>query len=442
MDIKLYEHFDYKKLLSLTFPSIIMLIFTSIYGVVDGFFVSNFVGKAPFTAVNFIMPFLLILGALGFMFGTGGSALIAKAMGEGNHKRANSIFSLIVYISIACGIVLAALGIAFIRPFAQFFGAEEELLEDCVRYGTIILLAIPVYILQFEFQCLFATAGKPKLGLYVTVASGLTNIILDALFVAVLEWGLEGAALATAISQLVGGVAPVIYFARHNTSLLKLGKTKFDGRALLTTCINGSSELMSNISVSIVSMFYNIQLLKYAGEDGVAAYGVLMYVSLIFQSVFIGYSVGIAPVVSYNYGAQNHNELKSLRKKSLFLICIFAVIMFITAQFLAAPLSHLFVGYDPGLFQLTSHAFFFFAFSFLFSGFSIFGSAFFTALNDGPVSAGISFLRTLVFQIAAVMIFPVFWNVDGIWISIIAAEATSLLVTALFLWKKKKKYCY
>lgn len=442
MKIQLSDHFNYKKLLRFTMPSIIMLIFTSIYGVVDGFFVSNIVGKTAFTAVNFIMPVLMILGTAGFMFGTGGGALIAKTMGEGDDEIANRQFSLIVYTSIISGIILALAGFIFIRPIAAFLGADGQLLEDSVIYGRIILLAIPAYILQYEFQCLFATAGKPTLGLFVTIAAGVTNMALDALFVAVFRWGLEGAAAATAVSQLVGGVIPLIYFARPNTSLLRLGKTSFDGNVLKKVCINGSSELMSSISMSIVSMLYNVQLLKYAGEDGVAAYGVLMYVSLVFQAVFIGYSVGTAPVISFNYGAGNHGELKNLLRKSLRLVGIFAVAMFAVACVLAGPFSRIFVGYDAELLQLTVRAFGIFSFSFLFAGFAIFGSSFFTALNDGLVSASISFLRTLVFQIAAVLIFPIFWKVNGIWVSIVAAEVMAVLVTVIFLITKQKKYNY
>ena len=419
-----------------------MMVFTSIYGVVDGFFVSNFVGKTPFTAVNFIMPFLMILGSVGFMFGTGGGALIAKTMGEGEAENANRIFSLIVYISVVCGIVLAVFGIIFIRPIASLLGAKGDLLENSIVYGRIILAAIPVYILQFEFQCLFATAEKPTLGLYVTIAAGVTNMVLDAVFVAVLRWGLVGAAAATAFSQCVGGVIPLVYFARPNSSILRLGKTKFDGRVLGQTCLNGSSELMSNISMSVVSMLYNVQLLKYAGEDGIAAYGVLMYVSMIFQAVFIGYAVGTAPVVGYQYGAQNHEELKSLRKKSLVLTGTFAVCMFAGARLMASPLSKMFVGYDEGLFALTVRGFSIFSFSFLFSGFAIFGSSFFTALNNGVVSAAISFLRTLVFQIAAVVLLPMIWGVDGIWLSIVAAEVMAVIVTVIFLKVKQKQYQY
>ncbi len=442
MNIQLSDHFNFKKLIRYTLPSIIMLIFTSIYGVLDGFFVSNFVGKTPFTAVNFIMPFLLILGSVGFMFGTGGGALISKTMGEGKKEQANRLFSLIVYTSAACGILLAVLGILLIRPLAAWLGAGGQLLEDSVIYGRIILAAIPAYVLQYEFQCLFAAAQKPTLGLCVTIAAGVTNIILDALFVVVFRWGLEGAAAATAASQYVGGLVPLIYFACPNSSLLHLGRTEFDGPSLAKTCMNGLSELLNNISMSMVSMLYNVQLLKYAGEDGIAAYGVLMYVSLVFQAVFIGYSVGTAPVIGYNYGARNQNELKGLLKKSFVLICIFAAVMFASAYVLARPLSQLFVGYDQGLFDLTIRAFYIFSFSFLFAGFAIFGSAFFTALNNGLVSAAISFLRTFVFQAIAVLVFPLIWKVDGIWMSVVAAELLAVGVTAIFLRIKQKEYHY
>ncbi|MCI8893852.1 MAG: MATE family efflux transporter [Lachnospiraceae bacterium] len=376
------------------------------------------------------------------MFGTGGGALIAKTMGEGKTDRARNLFSLIVYTSVVCGIVLAVLGLVLLRPVAAALGATGQLLEDSVTYGRVILLAVPAYVLQYEFQCLFATAEKPSLGLYVTIAAGLTNIVLDALFVAVFSLGLPGAAGATALSQCVGGILPLIYFARPNSSRLRLGRTVFDRRALGRACVNGSSELMSNISMSVVSMLYNVQLLKYAGEDGVAAYGVLMYVSLVFQAVFIGYSVGTAPVVSYHYGAGGTEELKGLRKKSMVLIGAFAVVMFAAAFLLGTPLALIFVGYDQGLLGLTEHAFSIFSFSFLFSGFAIFGSSFFTALNDGLTSAAISFLRTLVFQIAAVLILPVFLEVDGIWVSTVAAEVMAVLVTLLFLRGKQKRYQY
>lgn len=442
MKIQLSDSFNYKKLLRFTFPSIIMMIFTSIYGVVDGFFVSNFVGKTPFAAVNFIMPFLMILGAVGFMFGTGGSAIIAITMGAGDRGRANRLFSLFVYVSAACGIVIAVLGILFLRPVEALLGAEGTMLEDCVRYGRIILAALPAFILQYEFQSFFITAEKPQLGLGVTVAAGVTNMVLDALFVGAFRWGLAGAAVATALSQAVGGILPLFYFGRENTSLLRLTKTKYEGSALLKVCTNGSSELMSNISMSVVSMLYNMQLMKYAGEDGVAAYGVLMYVNMIFLAAFIGYSVGVAPVIGYHYGAGHHGELKGLLRRSLALIGIFSAGMFVLAEGLARPLSMIFVAYDRELLDLTLRGFFVYSFSFLFAGIAIFGSSFFTALGNGLVSALISFLRTLVFQTAAVLILPLLWGIDGIWISIVAAELMAAAVTALFLIGKRKKYHY
>lgn len=440
--MQLSGHFGFRRLLKYTVPSIIMMIFTSVYGVVDGFFVSNYTGKTSFAAVNFIMPVLMVLGCVGFMFGTGSSAVISKTMGEGDRKKASEIFTFIVIASAVLGTALAVIGMFVLKPLAVLFGAGGKLLTESVFYGKIILAALPFYVLQFEFQCLFATAGKPKLGLFVTAAAGIANMVLDALFVAVLKWGLGGAAAATAISQVLGGIIPVIYFARKNTSLLRFVKFRFDGKVLLKTCTNGSSELMSNISMSVVSMLYNVQLMKYAGENGVAAYGVLMYVSMIFQAVFIGYSVGSAPIIGYNYGAQNHSELKGLLKNGFLFIGICAVFMFAAGELLSRPLSLLFVGYDEELLDMTAHAFSIFSFSFLLSGFSIFGSSYFTALNDGLTSALISFLRTLVFQIAAVLLFPIIFDLDGIWFSIVAAEIMSVTVTMLFLILKRKKYGY
>jgi len=442
MRIQLSDHFTYKKLLRFTFPSIIMMIFISIYGVVDGVFVSNFVGKTPFAAVNFIMPFLMILGAVGFMFGTGGSALIAKTMGENKLKKANELFSLFVYVSFILGIIIAGLSFFLIRPIAQLMGAEGILLDQCVLYGRIVILAVPGFILQMEFQSFFITAEKPNLGLYVTVISGVANMILDALFMAVFHWGLAGAAAATALSQTLGGVIPLLYFLRKNTSLLQLGKTKFDGRALWKACINGSSELMSNISMSLVSMLYNIQLIKYAGENGVAAYGVLMYVNMIFLAIFIGYSIGTAPVISYHYGAQNHGELKSLLKKSFRILIFSSLSMLALSEFLARPLSKIFVSYDLDLLELTVRGFTIYSFSFLFAGINIFASSFFTALNNGLISALISFLRTLVFQVASVLLLPLILGIDGIWISIVVAELIACIVSLAFIMKKRAVYHY
>ena len=442
MNIQLGDHFTYKKLLRFTLPSVIMMIFTSIYGVVDGFFVSNFAGKTPFAAVNFIMPFIMLLSAVGFMFGTGGSAIVAKLMGQGEHQKANQIFSMLVYISVSCGIVIGLFGFLFMDKIAALLGAEGEMLQMSTLYGRIVIAALPAFMLQLEFQSFFITAEKPQLGLWVTVAAGVANMVLDGLFVAVFRWGLVGAAAATAISQLVGGLIPIIYFCLPNTSLLRLGKAPFDGKHLLKTCTNGSSELMSNISMSLIGMLYNIQLLKYAGENGIAAYGVLMYVNFVFLSAFIGYSIGSAPVVSYHYGARNTGELKSLLRKSMVIICGFSLCMLLLSLVLAQPLSRIFVGYDSELYALTVRGFLIFSFSFLFAGFAIFGSGFFTALNNGLVSAVISFLRTLVFQTAAILIFPLIWDTDGIWMSVVAAEFMAAVLTLVFIRALRKKYQY
>ena len=440
--IQLSDHFTCGRLIRFTLPSITMMIFTAIYGVVDGFFVSNYAGKTPFAAVNLIIPVLLGLGCVGFMFGTGGGALIAKTMGQGDRERANDIFSMIVYVSAAIGVVLAGLGFLILRPAAVLMGAEGELLEQTLIYGRINLIALPFYVLQYEFQCLFATAEKPGLGLYITVAAGVTNMALDALFVAVFSWGAAGAAAATALSQFIGGSLPLVYFARPNSSLLRLGKCRMDLRALLKTCSNGSSEFMSNVSMSLVSMLYNVQLMKYAGEDGVSAYGVLMYVQLIFIGTAIGYSIGCAPIVSYHYGAGHHDELKSMLKKSLTLMGITGVALTMLALGLAAPLAKIFVGYDEGLLNLTRHAFSIFSFSFLLSGLNIFASGFFTALNNGLISAVISFARTLVFQAACVLLLPAMFGVDGIWYATLVAEGLACLLSLWLIDRKKHFYHY
>lgn len=440
--IRLSDHFTFGKLMRFTLPSIIMMVFTSIYSIVDGFFVSNFVGKTAFAAVNFAMPFLMILGCVGFMFGTGGSALISKFLGEGKSEKANETFSFVVYAAAASGTLLAVLGEIFVSPILSLMGAEGELLEQATLYSRIYLIGLPFYVLQFEFQCLFVTAEKPKIGLFVTLASGFANMILDAVLVMVFEWKVAGAAVATVVSMLVGGIIPLFYFGRKNRSLLKLTRCGFDKSVLFKTCTNGSSEFLSNVSTSLVSMLYNLQLMKYAGEDGVSAYGVLMYVAMIFQAIFIGYSVGAAPVVGYNFGAQNKEELRNVLRRSLVIIGIAAFLMFGAGELLSRPLAMLFVGYDAALMEMTDHAFRIFSFSFLMCGFTIYTSSFFTALNDGLISALVSILRTLVFQVICVIVFPLIWKLDGIWISIVAAEVMAIVFSFVFLKIKRGKYGY
>ncbi len=440
MDIQLSDHFDTRRLLRFALPSILMMVFTSVYGVVDGFFVSNFVGKTPFAAVNFIMPFLMVLGALGFMLGTGGSALIGKLLGEENREKANQVFSLLIYVTLIAGVVVAAVGMLVIRPVALLLGADMTMADDCVLYGRIVLLGLPALMLQFEFHSFFVTAEKPQLGLYVTVAAGVMNMVLDGVLVGLLRWGIPGAAVATVMSQVVGGFLPLVYFARENTSLLRLGRTRFDWASLRKTLFNGSSEFVSNISMSVVGMLYNGQLMKYAGEDGVAAYGVLMYVTMIFLAVFIGYSVSTAPVISFHFGARDKAELKNLLGRSLGVITVFSVVMLVLGEVLARPLAHIFVGYDEELMAVTLHAFRIYSFTFLLCGVPIFGSSFFTALNDGLTSALISFLRTVVFQVAAVLLLPLLFGLDGIWYSLIVAELAAAAVTVFFWVKKREVY--
>ena len=444
MNIQLSDHFNYKKLVKFTLPSIAMMIFTSIYSVVDGFFVSNFAGKTPFAAVNLIMPVLMIMGTVGFMFGTGGTAIVAKTYGEGDKEKANRYFSLFVYVATAIGVVLAILGLIFIRPIAVLLGAGGSLLDNCVLYARIVLLALPFFIMQVMFQSFLVAEEKPLMGLAVTVLAGLTNIALDALLVILLPkaYKLAGAAIATAMAQFVGGMVPLVFFIRNKNGILCLGKTKFDASALFKACTNGSSEFMSNISMSIVGILYNLQLMKYAGENGVAAYGVMMYVSMIFSAAFVGYSIGTTPVISYHDGAQNRDELKGLLRKSLVLVGSFGLAMILSAEFLASPLSKVFVGYDAELFDLTVSGMRIFALSFGFMGFGIFASGFFTALNDGLTSALISFLRTLVFQSGAIMLLPMLWGIDGVWISVVVAEFMSLVLGGFFLIVKRKTYHY
>ena len=442
MTIRLSDHFTYGRLLRFSLPSMLMMVVTSIYGIVDGYFISNYVGKTPFAAVNFIMPFLMLLGAMGFMVGAGGSALIGKYLGEGRGEDANRLFSMLILLTILVALAIAAAGELLLRPVAIALGADEGMLPGCLRYGRILLLGLPALMLQFEFQSFYVTAEKPKMGLYVTLAAGGTNILLDWLLVGMLHLDIEGAAVATVASQAVGGLVPLVYFLRPNSSLLRIGKASFNGKALAKVLGNGSSEFVSNISMSVVSMLYNAQLMKYAGEDGIAAYGVLMYVCFIFIAIFVGFSVGTAPIISYHFGAQNVSELRSLLRKGVLLITMFALLMLAAGELFARPLSALYVGYDENLMQMTLRGFRIISLSFLFSAIPIFGSSFFTALNDGKTSAIISFLRTMVFQVAAVLLLPMLFDLDGIWISLVVSELAATVVTAVFWLVKQPKFGY
>ena len=442
MKIQLSDHFTYKRLLCFVISPILMIICSSLYSIVDGFFVSNFVGKTPFAAINLIMPVIMAISTIGFMIGTGGSAVVSITLGEKNPELANKYFSMLVYTAIGIGLILSIIGFIFIRPISILLGADNELLNDCILYGRILFIGQTAFILQNVFQSLLITAEKPTLSLKVSVAAGVTNIVFDFLFIVVFKWGLAGAAIATIMGQFVGGFLPLIYFAKPNSSLLRLTKTAFYGKTLIQTCINGSSEMVTNLSVSIVSILFNFQLMRIAGENGVAAYGIIMYVNFIFMGVFMGYSLGSAPIISYHFGAENYGELKNLFRKSLTLMCGFGIILTVFAELLARPLVMIFASYDMELFTMTCRGFMLYALAFLFMGINVWGSAFFTALNNGLISATISFLRTLAFQIILIFVLPVLWGIDGIWLSVVFAEIFSMIITIGFFIAKRKKYKY
>lgn len=442
MQIKLSDHFTYGKLLRFTFPSMITSVFISLYGVVDGLFITNFAGKSALAALNFVYPILNILSIFGYMVGAGGSALVAKSLGEQKNERANRLFSLFVYLCTALGAALTFVGFFVLRPLLALLGAKGLLLEQATVYGYIVLVSLTFWNLQYLFQIFFVTAEKPKLGLYVTVLAGVTNMVLDALFIAVFQWGLMGAAAATALGQIVGGGIPMIYFFRENDSLLRLGKTQFDGKATRKGIANGLGEMVSGLSSSLITILYNAQLLRYAGEDGVAAYSIMIYVSMVFAGIFLGYVSGSAPIVAYHYGAQDHGELKNLLKKGLILLISSSTVMYGLSILLSVPLSRLFAGYDPDLYTMTLHGFRVFSISFLFMGIAFFGSSFFTALNNGLVAAILSFLRTFVFQVLSVILLPMVWGIDGIWYSSVTAQGLAMLCVVAFLIGLRKKYHY
>lgn len=442
MKIELSEHFNYKKLIKFTLPTIIMMIFSSIYGVVDGLFISNCVGSDAFAAVNLIFPVLMIFGSIGFMIGTGGSAIVSKTLGEGENKKANEYFSMLIYLLIILGIIFSIIGFIFIEPIAVKLGAEGVILDYCVVYGRILLIALTAFLLQNSFQSFLVVAEMPTFGLVISVCAGITNMVLDFLFVYVFKWGIIGAAVATTLSQIVGGIIPLIYFIRKNKSKLKLVKTKFSLKPIVKACTNGSSEMVTNLSLSLVNMLYNMQLMKYAGTDGVVAYGIIMYVGFIFIGTYLGYSIGSAPIIGYHYGANNADELKGLLKKSLKLLIITSIGMTCIAEIFAKPLASIFVGYDKDLLEFTANAIRIYSLSYLVSGINIFASSFFTALNDGAVSASISFIRTLLFQAGTILVLPLLLETTGIWLAIVVAEILALIVSVGFLVAKRKKYRY
>lgn len=442
MNIGLSEHFTYKKLIKFTLPTIIMMIFTSIYGVVDGIFVSNCVGSDAFAAVNLIMPAIMILGTIGFMMGTGGSALVSKTIGEGNKDKANRYFSMLIYLLAIIGFIFTVFGVIIVEPMAKLLGADENMLQDCVVYGRTLLIFLVPFCLQNAFQSFLIVAEKPTFGLIISIISGVTNMILDFLLIYVFKMGVWGAALATGISQVIGVVVPIVYFASRKNNILQFTKTKFELKPIIQSCTNGSSEMLTNLSMSLVNMLFNMQLMKYAGSDGVVAFGIIMYVGFIFSGTYLGYSIGTAPIIGYHYGAENNDELKSLLKKSIILIAVTSLVMTGLAELLSKLLASIFVSYDEGLLNLTTNAIRLFSTSYLISGFNIFSSSFFTALNNGFVSAAISFLRTLVFQVIMIFLLPLIWGINGIWLAVTIAELLSLFVCIMFLVKNKKKYKY
>ena len=442
MKIQLSDHFTTGRLLRFALPSIVMMIFTSFYGVVDGIFVSNFTGSTAFASLNLVWPYIMILGGVGFILGVGGTALVSYQMGTGDRKLANRTFSLIVYAGIVVGLLLTLFGELTMAPVCRLMGASEDMLPYCVKYGRVMLLGIIPFTLQNMFQSFLVAAEKPRLGLWVTVAAGITNMGLDYLFMGPFHWGVVGAAWATMLSECVGGLIPLLYFCFPNSSLYRLGRTRWDGAALLQTCTNGMSEFVTNISMSLVNMLYNLQLMKYIGEDGVAAYGVIQYVAFFFVAIYIGYSMGTAPIVSYHYGAENYDELKNLFRKGMGFIAVAALCMITLSQTLANLVAGIFVGYDAELTALTAHAFRIYSLAFLMSGFNIYGSDFFTALNNGKISAAISFIRTVILEMSAVMLLPLAFGMDGIWIALPIAEALALVVTAQFLIRKRHVYHY
>ena len=442
MTDKLNRHYSYGGLIKYAAAPAAMMIFTSLYTVVDGFFISNLAGKTAFAAVNLVIPYWMIMCGFGFMFGAGASALCGMLLGEQRRDLANQAFTSIVMASVLFSIVLMIIGLVTLRPVCELMGADAAMMPPCITYGNIVFAFLPTMFLQSLFQPLFSTMQKPALGFYFTLGAGLSNMVLDWVFVGLFGWGVAGAAFATGIGTVVGGVLPLIYVARSHSLTLQLVKCRISMHDVLKSAGNGSSELLSNVSQSVISIFFNWQLLRYAGETGVAAYGIMMYVGFIFVALSMGYMVAVSPLISYQYGAQHHHELTSLYKKSLIICAVSGIIMFIAAELLAEPLARFFGGYDPELYKMTVHGFRIVCILFLLSGFNIFATAFFTALNNGLISGMLAFCRTFLFQLICIFVLPELFGLEGIWLSCVTAEVFALIVSIITLKLQKRRYHY
>lgn len=442
MKVELAGHYGLRRLVKTSLPMIAMMIVTSIYSIVDGYFISNFAGSTAFAAMNLVWPALALISAVGLMIGTGGSALVSKTLGEGDTGRADEIFTMLVHIALIIGAVLTVGLFIFMKPLIIALGAEGEMIPKAVMYGRIVVLAMPEFIMQMMFQSFYMTAERPELGTRMSIISGCINIALDALFVVGFGWGLTGAAVATALALAVGGIYPLWFFSskKNNTHLQFVCFSRIDWKAITRTCTNGMSEYVGNIALNIVSIGYNLQLMKYIGENGVSAYGIIMYVGFIFAAVYIGYNLCVSQVIAYNFGAGNRAELRSLLKKSLLLIGIGGVIMTALAEGSAPLLAKIFVGYDAELCSLTVRALRIYMLSFLICGFNMFCSAWFTALNNGLVSAAAAFARTLIFELGAVLIVPGIIGIDGIWLAVSIAEVLAVLMSAILILAYRKRY--
>jgi len=444
MKIELQGHYGYGRLVRTMLPSIATMIVSSIYSIADGLFVSNYAGSTAFAAMNIIWPGIQILAVFGLMVGAGGSALVSKTLGEGDQDKACRIFSMLTRITMLAGIAMAFLFFILMKPLTWVLGAEGGMIQMATTYGRIIVITLPLYMIQMMFQPFFMVAEKPELGTQISIICGVVNIVLDALFIIVFRLGLIGAALGTAISIATGGLFSLIWFLskRNKTHLQFRKNVKTEWKHVGKSCSNGLSEYVGNVALSVVSICYNLQLMKYIGESGVAAYGILMYLGFVFAAVFIGYNLSVTQIIAFNYGERNHTELRSLLHKSIILISVGGVIMTTVAETAAAPLARFFVGYDESICILTIRAIRIYMLSFLICGLNMFASAWFTALNNGIISAISAFVRTFIFELGCVFILPTFFGVDGIWNAVNVAEVCALLFSAFLITAFSKKYGY
>ncbi len=442
MEHALAKKFSLASLLLFAAPNIIMMIVLSMYIIVDGMFVARFIGTTALSAINMFYPAICFEMALGIMIATGGSAIAAKKLGEGKQKEAQNNLSFLMVVEGSFGIVIAVVGNLFTAEIVSFLGASAAQAPLSITYAKIIFSFAPAFFLQTAFQTFFVTAGKPALGLIVTILGGVANILLDYIFMAPLRLGVTGAAIATGIGYCIPAMVGVIFFLKAKTNPFHFVRPRFDGKVLLQACANGSSEMVTNLSNAVTTFLFNFTLLQFYGEDGVASITIILYFQYLFTALYFGYSNGIAPIISYKYGNDDRKQLQALFKNSVLFLIISSIAANVLLHFTISKLLTIFTAENSPVYQITLHGFSIYSMAFMIMGLGIFSSAMFTAFSDGITSAIISFSRTFLFIVGAILLLPAILGERGVWLAVPIAEAFGFLISILYLIGKKQKFHY